>query len=125
MKRLIAGLMLALSLSACGEGEVVEMARYPSPVGGIDAVVGRMKAGETEPFLVVITKPGENPTKGARLLLADNTTAPVVEWADAEHMTIRCDNARIWSFRNFWTTPNFKRVTVSVALECGQKGWAP
>ena len=124
MKRLFVILGL-LALAACGEGEVVEVARYPSPVGGIEAVVGRMKAGDTEPFLVVMTKPGENPGKGARLLLADNTAAPVVEWHDAEHLTIRCGNARVWSYRNFWTTPNFKQVTVSVALECGQQGWAP
>lgn len=112
-----------LALAACGEGDVVEVARYSSPVGGLDAVVGRMKAGQSEPFLVVMTKPGESPAKGARILLADRTDAPTVEWADAEHLTIRCGGARIWSFRNFWTSPNAKQVTVSVALDCGQNGW--
>lgn len=124
MKRLMV-LLGVLALSACGEGDVTEIARYPSPVGGMDAVVGHLSAGESDPFMVVLAKTGEAPGKGARLLLADQTTAPVVEWADAEHLTIRCGNARIWSFRNFWTSPNKKQVTISVALECGRNGWTP
>ncbi|MBC7908350.1 MAG: hypothetical protein H7Y60_16605 [Rhodospirillaceae bacterium] len=124
MRRVLAIVGL-LALGACDEGKVNEIARYPSPVGGLDAVVGRMSAGEADPFLVVLTKPGEAPGKGARLFLADHTDAPVVEWADAEHLTIRCDNARVWSFRNFWTSPNKKQVTVSIRLECGREGWTP
>lgn len=120
MKRLLPA--IALLLSACGDGEITELARAPAPHGGFDVVVGRMKAGETEPYLVVMTKPGENPGKGARLLLADKGGVPGVTWRDAEHLTIRCDGARIWSYRNFWTSPN-GRATVAIGLECGQQGW--
>ncbi|MBX9635251.1 MAG: hypothetical protein K2X44_09755 [Magnetospirillum sp.] len=124
MKRVMAMVGL-LALAACGEGEITEIARYPSPAGNFDAVVGHMQAGQTDPFMVVMTKTGDNPGKGARLLLADRTDAPTVEWTDAGHLTIRCSKARIWSFRNFWTTPDAKQLNVSVALECGQSGWAP
>lgn len=120
MKRLLPAIVLLLS--ACGEGDITELSRTPSPVGGFDAVVARMKAGETEPFMVVMTKPGEHPKKGARLLLSDRGGAPSVEWHEAGRMVIHCDGARIWSYRNFWTTPD-GRVTVAVALDCGQQGW--
>jgi hypothetical protein len=124
MKRIMA-LAGLLALAACDDGKVKEIARYPSPVGGLDVVVGRLSAGESDPFLVEMSKTGDAAGKGARLLLADRTDAPVVEWADAEHLTIRCGNARIWTFRNFWTSPNAKQVTVSVKLECGREGWTP
>ncbi len=121
MKRLLLP-AFALLLSACGDGDITELSRTPSPVGGIEAVVGRMKAGETEPYMVAMVKPGDKVGKGARLLLADKGTPPVVEWQDADHLTIRCDGARIWSYRNFWTSPN-GGATVAVGLDCGQQGW--
>jgi hypothetical protein len=118
-------LLGVLALGGCGEGEITEVARFPSPVGGLDAVVGSMKAGEAQPFLVAMTKPGEAPGKGARVLLADKIAAPRVEWQDSEHLTIRCDGpARIWTYRNFWTNAS-SSVTVSVGLECGTGGWHP
>ncbi|MCR6631354.1 MAG: hypothetical protein NVV74_15630 [Magnetospirillum sp.] len=114
-------LLGTLVLAGCSEGEVTEVARFPSPVGGLDAVVGTMKAGEAQPFLVTMTKPGESPAKGTRVLLADKIVAPKVEWLDADHVVIRCDDgARVWSYRNFWTNGT---ATVSVGLECGTKGW--
>lgn len=123
MKRL--SLSALLLLAACGDGEITEHARIPSPIGGADAVVARMKAGENEPWLVVMTKQGDNPTKGARVLLADQGAAPRVEWQDPDHLTISCDGTpRVWSYRNFWTAPNGK-TTVAVALDCGQQGWRP
>jgi hypothetical protein len=125
MKRLVAVLAL-LALAACGDdGKITEIARYPSPAGEYDAVVGQMSAGQSQPHLVVITKPGENPLKGERLLMADKGDAPVVEWSDPRHMTIRCGNARIWSYRNFYVMPTMKQEVISVALSCAPQGWAP
>ncbi|HLO78325.1 MAG TPA: hypothetical protein VK196_17850 [Magnetospirillum sp.] len=110
-----------LALAACGEGEISEVARYPSPVGGLDAVVGTMKAGEAVPYVVAMTKPGENPGKGTRVLLMDKGPAPKVEWADADHLRVSCEGApRIWTYRNFWTNGT---ATVAVGLECGTQGW--
>lgn len=120
MKRWLA-IMSVAALAACGEGEITEVARYPSPVGGLDAVIGTMKAGEAVPFLVAMTKPGENPGKGVRVLLVDKSAAPRVSWQDADHLTIACDgDARVWSYRNFWTNGT---ATVAVGLECGTRGW--
>lgn len=120
MKRWMA-VLATIMLSACGEGDITEVARYPSPVGGLDAVIGTMKAGEATPFLVAMTKPGENPAKGARVLLVDKGGAPKVEWQDADHLRIACEgDARVWSYRNFWTNGT---ATVAVGLECGTKGW--
>lgn len=125
MKRLVAALGL-LILAACGDdGKIAEVARYPSPAGDYDAVVGHIAAGQSQPYLVVITKPGDNPGKGERLLMADRSDVPVVEWSDGRHMTIRCGTARIWSFRNFYTVPTMKQENISVALACGQQGWIP
>lgn len=112
---------LVLSLSACGD-DITELSRTPSPVGGLEAVVAQMKGGDSDPYVVVLSKPGENTKKGGRVLLADKGTAPVVEWRDADHLVIRCDGARVWTYRNFWTSPN-GGATVSVGLECGQQGW--
>lgn len=110
-----------LALAACGEGEITEVARYPSPVGGLDAVIGTMQAGEAVPYLVAMTKPGEKPGKGTRVLLMDKGTAPRVAWRDADHLDIACDgDARIWTYRNFWTNGT---ATVAVGLDCGIKGW--
>jgi hypothetical protein len=113
-----------LMLAACGEGEITEVARFPSPVGGLDAVVGTMKAGEAQPFLVAMTKPGEAPGKGTRVLLVDKSAdAPKVEWQDADHLSIGCaGDARIWTYRNFWTNGT---ATVAVGLSCGTGGWRP
>lgn len=121
MKRLLLP-ALAMLLSACGDGEIAELSRTPSPVGGFDVVVGQLKAGQTEPYMVVITKSGDKAGKGSRLLLADEGKPPVAEWHDAHHVTIRCDGARIWSYRNFWTNPN-SNATIAVGLDCGQQGW--
>ncbi len=120
---LLAGIAL-LSLSACDDGKITELSRHPSPVGEMDAVVGRMKAGESEPFMVVLSRTGEAADKGTRLLVADHVVNPRVEWADADHMTIRCDAARIWSYRNFWTSPDSK-ATIAITLACGETGWQP
>lgn len=124
MRRMIAILGL-LALAACGEGEVTEIARYPAPKGEFDAVVGHLKAGESSPFMVVMTKRGDNPAKGARLMLADQTEPPQLKWVDPAHLTIHCGNARIWSFRNFWSNPIGKQETIAVALDCGRGGWTP
>ena len=120
MKRWLAIGAVAL-LAGCSEGEVTEISRAPSPVGGLDAVVGSMKAGESTPFLVTLVKPGEKPGKGVRILLVDKGEAPRVTWRDADHIDIACDgDARIWTYRNFWTNGT---ATVAVGLECGTKGW--
>lgn len=121
MKRWMA-VMAALVLSACGEGDITEVARFPSPVGGLDAVIGTMKAGEATPYLVAMTKPGENPAKGTRVLLMDKgPSAPTVQWQDPDHLTVRCEGEpRVWTYRNFWTNGT---ATVAVGLECGTKGW--
>lgn len=112
-----------LPLAACGDGDMREVSRHPAPDGRHDVVVGTMKAGETEPFLVVMTaKPGDNINKGARLFLADKGDAPKVEWQAPDQVTISCQNARVWSYRNFWTDPNSGK-TVAVALQCGTGGW--
>lgn len=126
MKRLLA-VFGVLVLAACGDdGKITEVARYPSPAGEVDAVVGQMNAGQSQPHLVVITKPGENPLKGERLLMADKGEAPpTVEWADGRHMTIRCGNARIWSYRNFYVVPTMAQEVISVALACAPGGWTP
>lgn len=111
-------------LAACGEGELREVSRHPSPDGRRDVVVGSLQAGESHPFLVVMTaKPGDSGGKGARLLLADGGDAPTVTWDDAGHLTIACAKARVWSFRNFWSDPN-SGATVAVALKCGAEGWS-
>ena len=90
MKKFLA-LAALLPLIACGDGEMREISRYPAPDGSRDVVVGSMKAGETEPFLVVMTaKPGDNVNKGARLFLADRGDAPKVTWDAADHITISC-----------------------------------
>lgn len=124
MKKILVPCLLPLALAACGEGDLREVARFPSPVGGLDAVVARMDTGAESPYAVVLTKPGENPKKGARVFLADRTEGPKVTWQDADHLTISCDQARIWTYRNFWTSPEGK-ATVAVALACGEKGWRP
>ncbi|HTH15395.1 MAG TPA: hypothetical protein VL974_01975 [Magnetospirillum sp.] len=112
-----------LALAACGDGDIKEVSRTPSPVGELDAVIGSMKAGESQPFLVTIVKTGENPGKGPRLLLTDQTSAPKVEWLDPDHVTIHCDGtARVWSYRNFWTNGS---ATIAVGLDCGTLGWRP
>lgn len=123
MKKLIAALGLLLPLAACGEGEMREISRHPAPDGKRDVVVGTMKAGETEPFLVVMTaKPGDNINKGARLFLADKGDAPQVEWQGPDQVTISCQDARVWSYRSFWTNPNSGK-TIAVGLKCGTGGW--
>lgn len=123
--RRLALLASLLALAACDDGKVTEVARFPSPVGGLDAVVGHISAGDSQPWMVVMTKPGENPAKGARILLTDKGSQPMVEWVDPYHVILRCDGpARIWTYRNFWTDPSGK-ATVSAALECGQGGWKP
>lgn len=116
-------LLGTLALAACGDGDIKEVARTPSPVGELDAVVGSMKAGESQPFLVTIVKTGENPGKGPRLLLVDQTQPPSVTWQDADHAVIHCDGTgRVWSFRNFWTNGT---ATIAVGLDCGTQGWRP
>lgn len=120
MKRWLAVAATAM-LAACGDGEVTEVARYPSPIGELDAVVGTMKAGEAEPYLVSMTKTGDNPIKGTRVLMVDKSAAPKVEWQDADHLRITCDgDARVWSYRNFWSNGT---ATVAVGLSCGTQGW--
>lgn len=120
MKRWLAICALGL-LAGCGDGEITEVARVPSPIGGLDAVVGSMKAGESNPFVVTLVKPGDNPGKGARVLLVDKGSAPRVSWRDPDHIDIACDgDARIWTYRNFWSNGT---ATVAVGLDCGTKGW--
>ena len=122
MKKTLA-LALLLPLVACGDGDMREVSRHPAPDGSRDVVVGTMTAGETEPFLVVMTaKPGDNINKGARLFLADKGDAPKVSWDSPDHLTISCDKARVWSYRSFWTNPN-SGATIAVALKCGTDGW--
>lgn len=121
MKRWMLAVAATSLLAACGEGEITEVARYPSPIGGLDAVVGTMKAGEAVPYLVAMTKPGENPGKGTRVLLMDKGPAPKVEWQDPDHLRISCEGEpRVWTYRNFWTNGT---ATVAVGLDCGTKGW--
>ncbi|MBI2240331.1 MAG: hypothetical protein HYU59_05950 [Magnetospirillum gryphiswaldense] len=123
MKKLIAAVAVLVPLAACGDGDMHEISRHPAPDGSRDVVVGTMKAGETEPFLVVMTaKPGDNINKGARLFLADKGDAPQVEWQSTDQLTISCKDARVWSYRSFWTNPNNGK-TIAVGLKCGTEGW--
>jgi hypothetical protein len=125
MKRAIVAvsvLVLPLTLAACGEGEMREVSRAASPDGGVEAVVAVFETKDPTPYLVAMVKPGEKPGKGARLFLADRTEPPAVSWSPEGVLTVSCKSARIWSFRNFWTTPDGK-ITLPVKLECGQQGW--
>jgi hypothetical protein len=116
--------LIALCLSACGDGEFVEVGRVTSPDQGLDAIVLRTKAegNSAAPFQVTLGKVGKKGPQGGRLFLGDHGDTPTVEWIDSEHLVVHCKSARIWTYRNFWVDPDTQAV-VSVALACGDKGW--
>lgn len=115
--------VVVLGLTACDDGKITELGRFPSPAGDLDAVIGTMQAGENSPYLVTVVKTGDKADKGTRVLLADKLTDARVEWQDGDHMVIRCGGeARIWSFRNFWSSPS-TNATLAVGLDCGLQGW--
>lgn len=125
MKRLLGALSL-LALTACGEGDVTELARMTSPDGAWDAVLVRVQAakGQDSPFMVLMGPKGVGNGKATRVFLADNTSPPEVTWDGDRLVTIRCDKARVWTFHNFFNAPDGS-AAVGVRLACGEGGFPP
>lgn len=123
MKRLFAALSL-LALTACGEGDVTELARLTSPDGAWDAIVVRVQAarGKDSPYMVLMGPKGVGNGKAARVFLADNTTQPEVAWDSDTRVSIRCDTARVWTYHNFFNAPNGGTV-LGIRLACGVDGY--
>jgi hypothetical protein len=90
--------LVALLLGVSGCGRYQEIARFPSPDGQVDAVVVEVEAGAGNPFLyqVHVVAHGAAWRKGGERLSYADPVRFRVAWADARHLELCHDDARIY-----------------------------
>lgn len=96
-------MLLAMVLAACSS-DYEEMWRVPSPDSKVDAVLVRTGGPATVGFSykLFIVPRGTLPGKSGELLLADRVRNITAVWQKARKLELRYDEARIFSFTNFW-----------------------
>lgn len=101
---------------------------YTSPDGVIDIVVAEIPAMATvsTPYVVSLVPHGRQPRSDDTVLKIDRAAMPTAAWSGNSSATIRCTDARVWDFRNFWQmkTPQGQFRNVAIALACGQAGYS-
>jgi hypothetical protein len=123
---LVAIVIFLLAVAGCsGSGDTEELLRLPSPDGAFDAVLIRNNGGATTSFVykVYLIEHGAAPEEGDLTLMTDKSDMPTMAWKDAEKFEIRCNDARIWEFKNFkyfrTGSKNDSWAIINVSLKCG------
>jgi hypothetical protein len=96
-------LLLVIVLAACS-ADSEELLRVTSPDSKVDAVLIRTGGPTTVGFsfkLFVVPR-GVHPSKSGELLLADRVKNLTAVWQSPKRLELRYDEARIYSFSNFW-----------------------
>lgn len=106
------------------EPEILEIKRVPSPDARIDLVITTLTVDATVStvYQVYLAKHGEQPNEHDLILKIDKTLAPGGSWLAPDLISVKCADARIWHFKNFWSArlPESNSVTnVNVVLACG------
>ena len=112
--------LLALaSLNACGS-ERREVRRVPSPDGRVDAVLVRINSGATTSigWNLFVVPAGEKPPTREALFIAERIgeSELSIQWMEPRELEIRLPDARIFHFRNFWSSPEVDAFKYVVRL---------
>lgn len=108
------------------EPEILEIKRVPSPDAKIDLVITMLAVDATVStvYQSYLVKHGEQPSDHDLILKIDKALAPEGDWLTSNAISLKCTDARIWHFKNFWTVrlPESNSVTnVNVLLACGAR----
>jgi hypothetical protein len=110
-----------------GEDQLKELNRLRAPDRLVDAVVSERPVDATvsTPYYVFVVPTGTIPDEDDAVLKVDRTDPPAITWDSKSKLTIRCKDARVWSFRNFATTQlqDGQFADYAIALSCGQAGF--
>jgi hypothetical protein len=96
-------ILLVVVFAACS-ADSEELWRVTSPDSKVDAVLIRTGGPATVGFsykLFVVLR-GAHPRKSGELLLADRVKNATAVWQKPKKLELHYDEARIYSFSNFW-----------------------
>jgi hypothetical protein len=108
-------LLFMIFVSACSS-DSEELWRVTSPDSRVDAVIIRIGGGGATvgfSYKLFIVPRGEKAGTTGECLLADKIGDVSATWRKPQNLEIRYDQARIFSFQNFWQSKdldNFKYV---------------
>jgi hypothetical protein len=109
--------------TGCRAPAAREVERSVSPDGKIEAVLLERLTDATvsTPFELYMIPRGGTPKDEYIVLRIDRSSAPHIQWLQANEIAVRCDGARIWDFRNFATIrlPDDSFWSGNVMLACG------
>lgn len=113
------GVIVLAGCGKCGLCEDSELLRTTSPDKLVDAVVSSRDCGATTDYVyrVYVFKAGSEPVENDVVFLADNVDDLNIHWQASKKLVISYKEARIFRFKNFWSSKeidNFRYV-VSVA----------
>lgn len=121
-------ILMSCGLWGCDQvSDIRELARVSSPGKQLDVVITEINSDATvsKPYEVYLVGAGKKPTAAGLILKVDKTQQPHVEWVSNTTVVLRCEQARVWAFRNFASIADSGGgfANISVALECGQHGY--
>lgn len=128
LKRLAQIVPLIACLQGCDrdESKILEIKRLPSPDEKIDLVITMLAADATVStvYQSYLVKHGEQPSDHDLILKIDKASAPEGDWLTPNTISVKCTDARIWHFKNFWTATlagSNSFANVNVLLACGAR----
>jgi hypothetical protein len=112
-------LFMALVTSASAKPSMQEITRITSPDLVVDAVLVERAVGATvaTPLEIYIVPKGKQ-ASGEPLLRGDRMEKLTLSWKEPRLLEIHYEKGRIFSFQNFWESPDVQNWTyiVEVAL---------
>jgi hypothetical protein len=117
---LLSFLTVILMVSSACSTDSEELWRVTSPDSRVDAVFIRLGGGGPTvgfSYKLFIVPHGEKPTKGGEVLSVDKIGNVTAVWSKPKKLEIRYDQARIFSFVNFWQRKEVDNFAYVVELQ--------
>lgn len=115
-------LLVFLFLSGCGKNDLCvgdEVSRVSSPDNRVDAVLTRGNCGATTSYSyrVYLVNVGKTPNENDMVFLSDNAESISVTWQTSKKLLIYYGEARIFKFRNFWSSTEIENSKYVVSID--------
>ncbi len=114
-------LFFLLNLAACGNDDLCvgeDISRVSSPDKIVDVVVTKANCGATTSYSyrVSVVQTGKTPVESDIIFLADKAEGVSVFWQTPKKLVISYKEARIFKFKNFWSSKDLDNFQYIVSV---------
>jgi hypothetical protein len=100
-----------------------KITKYVAPGAKVEAVLvkGDVGATATEIYKIYIVPIGGKKIKGAEIFIADKVNNLKVAWINPKELSIQYNEARIFHYSNFWSSPSVNHGIYIIEIQLMQK----